>query len=134
MAHQPNPSTHLCPCGSGHSYRQCCQPCHEGHPAASAEALMRSRYSAFVLELHGYLLQSWHPEQRPTLAELAQQDKVKWLGLTIRSQQQLDEQRAQVEFVARYSINGRAYRLHETSRFLRSDGHWYYHSGEIHRT
>ncbi len=131
MARQPSPTATLCPCGSGRSYLRCCQPCHEGQPAASAEALMRSRYSAFVLELHGYLLQSWHPEQRPQLAELQQQEKVKWLGLTICHQQQ-DEQQAWVEFIARYSVNGRAYRLHETSRFLHNNGHWYYHSGEIH--
>ncbi len=92
---------------------------------------MRSRYSAFVLGLHEYLLSSWHPEQRPTLAELQQQEPVKWLGLTIIRQQQ-DASAALVEFVARYSINGRAYRLHESSRFLFLDGHWRYHSGEIH--
>ena len=93
---------------------------------------MRSRYSAFVFDLHHYLHESWHPELRPTLAELQQQDRVKWLGLSIRSKQQLNEQQAQVEFIARYSINGRAQRLHETSLFLRSDGRWYYHSGENH--
>ena len=74
----------FCPCGSGTSYGACCGPLHAGREAATAEALMRSRYSAFVLLDADYLLRSWHPATRP-----ARLERFKWglartveLGLT----------------------------------------------------
>ncbi len=55
-----------CPCGAPAPYDACCGPAHRGEaPAATAEALMRSRYSAFVLRDTYYLLASWHPSTRP---------------------------------------------------------------------
>lgn len=54
-----------CPCGSGARYAQCCGPLHDGAMASCAEALMRSRYSAYVLALEPYLLATWHADQRP---------------------------------------------------------------------
>ena len=101
--------------------------------ATSAEQLMRSRYSAYVLKREDYLLASWHPDTRPaTLRLAAQQPAPTWLGLEVRRQQRIDEEHALVEFVARYRLGGgRAQRQHETSRFVCQDGRWYYLDGEL---
>jgi SEC-C motif domain protein len=123
-----NPSN--CPCGSGKSYGACCQPLHLGHPAATAEALMRARYSAYVLNLEDYLLQTWHPETRPVRLNLAEGPPAKWLGLAVKRHAIDGDDSAIVEFIARYKVGGKAYRLHEISRFRRVDGRWFYLDGE----
>jgi SEC-C motif domain protein len=89
---------------------------------------MRSRYSAFVLDLPDYLRATWHPSTRP--ASLALDAGVKWLGLEVR-QHRTEGDHASVEFVARSRIGGRATRLHETSRFVREDRRWSYVDGQI---
>ena len=114
-----------CPCG-GAQYQGCCGPLHQGGVAASAVQLMRSRYSAYVLGLHDYLLATWHARTRP--ADLHDDEAARWLGLDVRAAQERGDE-ATVEFIARYRIGGRAHRLHETSRFLREDGRWYYLDG-----
>jgi SEC-C motif-containing protein len=103
-------------------------------PAPDAESLMRSRYTAFVLERADYLLATWHASTRP--ATLDFEPGVKWLGLDLRSRSVLDADHAEVEFVARQrSSAGIATRLHERSRFVREeDGlqhRWYYLDGEL---
>lgn len=118
-----------CPCESGKAYKACCEPYHQGTPAPNAEALMRSRFTAFVLMLEGYLLKTWHPETRPTALNLAEDPPNKWLGLQIKHTQNISETTATVEFVARYKIAGKAERLHEISQFVRTAGCWYYVSG-----
>jgi SEC-C motif-containing protein len=100
-------------------------------PAASVEALMRSRYTAYVQEDETYLLATWHPDTRPTSLNFEQQVRPKWLGLTVKRWLEIDAEHALVEFVARYKINGRAFRMHETSRFERIDGRWFYRDGEV---
>jgi len=97
--------------------------------APSAEVLMRSRYSAFVLELRDYLLASWHPSTRPAQLE-APEPGLKWLGLEVKAHQPAGE-RATVAFVARSKLGGRAHRLAETSRFVREDGQWFYLDGDL---
>ncbi|HSD39719.1 MAG TPA: YchJ family metal-binding protein [Rhodocyclaceae bacterium] len=117
-----------CPCGKG-LYADCCEPLHAGSAATTAEALMRSRYSAYVLQLANYLQATWHVSTRP--AEMTFDDEqTKWLGLDLRAHAQHGDD-ATVEFIARYKINGRAQRLHEISRFVREDGRWYYLDGEL---
>ncbi|MDX1560486.1 MAG: YchJ family metal-binding protein, partial [Marinobacter sp.] len=59
------PEHQSCPCGSGKPYLECCRPFHQGDPAPSPEALMRSRYAAFVLNLPDYLQTTWHQSSRP---------------------------------------------------------------------
>ncbi|MHB1272787.1 MAG: YchJ family protein [Rhodanobacter sp.] len=122
-----------CPCGNPAGYARCCGPLHDGAVAATAEQLMRARYSAYVLMREDYLLASWHADTRPaTLRLAAQQPAPTWLGLEIRQQRTDDEQRATVEFVARYRLGGgRAQRQHETSRFVREHDRWYYLDGEL---
>ncbi|SAI33560.1 Uncharacterised protein [Bordetella ansorpii] len=92
---------------------------------------MRSRYSAFVLDLLDYLRQTWHPDTRP--ADLAPNPpNLKWLGLQVRRHEKQNDDHAIVEFVARCRQDGRASRLHETSRFVRQDGRWLYVDGDQH--
>jgi SEC-C motif-containing protein len=118
-----------CPCG-GKSYATCCEPYHQGKAAETAEKLMRSRYSAYVRGLWDYVYRTWDERTRPSLAELHGDRGNKWLGLEVkRHEEQGDE--AKVEFVARYKIDGRAHRLHEVSRFVRSEGHWIYVEGSF---
>lgn len=91
---------------------------------------MRSRYSAYVLQLEDYLLQTWHPDTRPDSLDLAQDRQTKWLGLEVLRFESTGENTAIVEFVARYKINGKAEQLHEISRFVKMDKKWYYIDGK----
>jgi SEC-C motif domain protein len=97
-------------------------------PAPDAEHLMRSRYSAFVLEQADYLLATWHSSTRP--ASLDFDAGTKWLGLEVREHKTTRADAAEVEFVARYRVAGAAVRLHERSRFVREDGRWFYVDGD----
>lgn len=126
------PRADACPCGSGRAYEACCGRYHAGEPAPDAEALMRSRYSAYVRRLEAYLLDTWHPRTRPPALDLGAAPHPQWLGLAVKAHRSLAPTLASVEFVARYKLNGRAFKLHETSRFEHSDGRWRYVDGEIH--
>jgi len=128
-----------CPCGrtggTGKAakpvaYGQCCGRWLEGGALPpDAESLMRSRYSAFVLEREAYLLNSWAASHRP--ASIAFEPGVKWLGLDVRSHQRTGDATAEVEFVARQKpLNGPAVRLHERSRFVLEAGSWLYVDGD----
>lgn len=93
---------------------------------------MRSRYAAFVIDARDHLLATWHPSTRP--AEIDPPESgLRWLGLEVREHAILDAEHATVEFVARSKIGGHAHRLHETSRFVREDGRWYYLDGAFSR-
>ncbi|MES2941952.1 MAG: YchJ family metal-binding protein [Pseudomonadota bacterium] len=128
-----------CPCGRQTAAKKprlfsaCCGPYIDNfatHPAPDAESLMRSRYSAFVLQRADYLLATWHIGQRPASVEFER--GVKWLGLEVRLFRQLDASHAEVEFVARQKpALGAASRLHERSRFLLEEGRWYYVDGDL---
>lgn len=123
-----------CPCGTGKRYGECCLPIHEGALAETPEALMRSRYSAFYFNLDPYLLESWHSSTRPESLEVEDAPKIKWLLLKIRQTgKDLKDREAPdfVEFEARYSVNGKAGKFIERSRFLKEAGHWRYLDGEF---
>ncbi|ETF04080.1 hypothetical protein W822_02600 [Advenella kashmirensis W13003] len=122
-----------CPCGSAASYADCCGRWHRGPlrlMAPDAATLMRSRYTAFVLDELDYLLDTWHHSTRPVTLE-PNPAGMKWLGLEVRSHNQDDGDHATVEFVARSRHSGRADRLHEISRFLREEGCWFYVDGDF---
>jgi len=124
-----------CPCGSGRAYANCCGRYHAGEAEPSAEALMRSRYSAYVLKLVDYLRATWHPDTCPADLDLDSEPAPKWLGLDVRRHQQTDVDHATVEFVARWREAGKGRRLHETSRFVRNgEGRWVYVDGVLHGT
>ena len=126
---KPNRTTSPCPCG-GSSYAACCEPYHMGTPAPDASALMRSRYSAYVLKLEAYLIATWHRDTRPEPLNLAQ-DTTQWLRLDVQRHAADTPKSAIVEFVAYYKLNGRAHRLHEISRFVRERGRWFYLDGSF---
>ena len=119
-----------CPCG-GSAYDRCCGRYVDTALAApDAEALMRSRYSAFVLDRREHLLATWHASTRPAAIE-PPEPGLRWLGLEVRRHRLTGPDAAEVEFVARSKLAGRAHRLHERSRFVREDGRWFYLGGEL---
>ncbi|MEO6116243.1 MAG: YchJ family metal-binding protein [Pseudolysinimonas sp.] len=121
-----------CPCGSGADYSGCCEPLHLGRPANTAEALMRSRYTAFALGWEAYLLASWHPSTRPATLDLDLADGRVWRKLQIVDTVAggPDDDTGVVEFRAAYrDADGTAGVLHERSRFSRVDGRWAYLDG-----
>lgn len=132
MTPLPCPCRTLATLGDALPYEACCGRYHAGPLhllAPSAEALMRSRYSAFVLDRLDYLIATWHASTRP--ASLAPNPPgLKWLGLELRRHTPIDADHATVEFIARSKLGGRAERLHELSRFVREEGRWYYVDGD----
>jgi SEC-C motif-containing protein len=132
---RPVPAT-ACPCGRTDArgkplvYGACCgRYLEHDTPAPDAESLMRSRYSAFVLGRVAYLQSSWHTSTRPT--DLTPEPGVTWLGLAVKRHRVIDAENAEVEFVARSRIGDRGQRLHETSRFVREGGRWFYVDGDL---
>ena len=122
-----------CPCGTGQPYTACCGRWHGGDQhlqAPDALALMRSRYTAYSLNLGDYILQTWHPSTRPAQWE-PMDPQLRWLGLEIRQHRVLSPTQATVEFVARSKLGGRAHRLHEISEFILEEGRWTYLRGEL---
>jgi SEC-C motif domain protein len=123
----PPDLTGPCPCGLDRSYPDCCGSLHDGRgTAATAQALMRSRYSAFAVRDAAYLLRSWHPTTRPPRVEF--DDREQWTGLVILGTTggSLLHAEGTVEFRASYRIGGRPDAVEENSRFLRVDGQWTY--------
>ena len=125
-----------CPCSSSLPYVSCCGRLHTEYAATgrlaapTPEALMRSRYAAFVLDLRPYLLASWHASTRPASLD-APEPGLKWLGLDVKQTALQDADHGTVEFVARSKLGGRAHRLHEVSRFVREAGQWFYVDGDL---
>ncbi|WP_436887697.1 YchJ family protein [Nocardiopsis dassonvillei] len=120
------PDTAPCPCGGG-EYGSCCGPAHRGdRAAATAEALMRSRYSAFAVGDRAYLERTWHPDTRPARVE-ADPD-TEWTGLEILETGGGTPFHTEgtVRFRARYREGGRAGEMVEHSRFVRLEGAWVY--------
>lgn len=116
-----------CPCGLPARYGDCCGSLHEGRiGAATAERLMRSRYSAFVVRDPAYLLRTWSAAYRPR--DLHFDDDLHWTGLDIlgRTGGSAFHTEGTVEFRARFTIDGRAGEQRENSAFLRIDGDWFY--------
>lgn len=129
-----NTNLKTCPCGSSQPYSACCGRYLDGNEdAPDALALMRSRYTAYTLQREDYLLATWHASTRPAALGLADEAPAKWLGLEVKRHEVQDAEHATVEFVARHKVQGRAYRLHETSRFVREAGRWFYVDGDLHQ-
>lgn len=130
--------TTACPCG-GASYAACCARFIDGSALPpDAATLMRSRYSAYVLRNEAYLRATWQAGTCPPDAILSDDEDLHWLGLEVKSALRIrqstgpaEADQDSVEFVARYKITGRAYRLHEVSRFVREDGRWLYVDGSF---
>lgn len=120
----------LCGCGSGLEAELCCAPIMSGRKqAATAEALMRSRFMAYREGDASYILRSWHSTTRPEALDLS--GDAQWLRLQVLDhRQQADGCHAQVEFVAHYMSNGQPGQMHELSRFVKEGGEWFYLDGD----
>lgn len=125
-------SVPACPCGSGEPFDRCCLPLHrEERPAATAEQLMRARYSAYAVGDLDFLWRSWHPRTRP--AALAPDGGVTWIGLEILDTVDggPEHQNGEVEFRAHYRDGARTGTLHERSRFAVRARRWLYVDGDL---
>ncbi len=127
-----NEPVEVCPCGSTKYFSICCG--RYTKPSVSiqlapqtAEQLMRSRYTAYVMHNEKYLSRTWHHTTRPVKI-LDDQGEIKWVDLTIINtiNGKSDDSEGLVEFVARYKMNGKMTKLHELSRFIKEDGQWFY--------
>jgi SEC-C motif-containing protein len=126
------PADPPCPCGLPARLSACCGRWHAGPlhlQAPDAEALMRSRYSAYVLRLADYLLATWHPNTRPPALDF--EPGQRWLGLQVLRHTRHGDDQATVAFIARSKVAGRAQQLAETSRFVRESGRWLYVDGDL---
>lgn len=121
-----------CHCQSNQPYTKCCEPYHLGEAAPTAEALMRSRYSAYVLDKGNYLYKSWSQGTRPSKKSLKQGEPMQWVSLEIINTQAgtvLDSE-GTVEFKASYLVDGKTETLHEVSRFIKENSRWVYLDGK----
>jgi SEC-C motif domain protein len=124
-----------CPCGSKIAEAQCCAPIIAGEPAATAEALMRSRYCAYVRGAIQHLMTTHDAKTRGDVDEkavAAWSRTTTWMGLEILATEAggPDDQEGVVEFIARGSTNGTAFAQRERSRFRKVEGRWYYVDGK----
>jgi SEC-C motif-containing protein len=125
----------LCPCGSDVEYKECCER-YISHAAVAptAEAVMRSRYSAYVKQSIDYLNDTLAPAEQETFSREeteAWASQSEWLGLKILSTFAglEDDKEGMVEFVATFKLNGEVQEHHERSMFLKMDSNWYYVCG-----
>ncbi len=120
-----------CPCGLPARLSACCGRWHAGPlhlQAPDAAALMRSRYSAYVLQRADYLLATWHAGSRPPGVDF--EPGLRWVGLQLLQHVPAGDA-ATVTFIARSKLRGRAQQMRETSRFLRAQGRWCYVDGDV---
>lgn len=126
-----------CPCGSGKSYADCCEPIiTNARAAATAEELMRARYAAHVGVQIDFIVDSTHPEHRQDLDRQTTQtwaEKTTWLGLEILDTVQggIEETEGEVEFIARFRENDQLRTHHERAKFQRQGGQWYFVDGSM---
>ena len=116
-----------CPCGMAAAYDDCCGGLHSGRAVATtAEQLMRSRYSAFVVQDAVYLLRTWAAGTRP--ATLSFDSDLVWTGLDIlgSTDGSAFHTEGTVEFRAHFLSDGEPGDQYENSRFAREDGRWVY--------
>lgn len=123
-----------CPCGSDKNYSSCCGLFHSGKAqAATAEELMRSRYSAFVKNDMTYLQQTTDPQTLGSIDEDANREwaeRAQFKKLEILSAEEKGT-KGVVEFKAFYAIEGEDYVHHEVSTFRKQAGEWFFKSGKI---
>jgi len=121
-----------CHCGQDIPFNDCCRRIHDDISLANtAESLMRARFSAYSLDNLDFINQSWHSSTRPSHVE-PNEEGFSWSGLEIiDTQGGLEDEQAEVEFVASYTLNGNKGKLHERSRFTRENGQWRYLDGKL---
>ncbi len=122
-----------CPCGSSLTYGQCCAPCHTGEKLPpTAEALMRSRFTAYYLQNSAYLLATWDATTRPASISFAN-DPTRWTRLEIVGIQKgrATDSKGTVSFNAYFEQEGEKGVMGETSRFRKLAGRWFYLDGTV---
>lgn len=122
-----------CACGSTRKYIQCCgQYIKRGKLPTSAEALMRSRFTAYFLSDEAYLLNTWHVSTRPTELKL-EDDKFTWNSLEVISTSagKSQDKKGTVEFIASYTVQGKKQQINEVSRFVKDNNQWFYVDGVV---
>ncbi len=120
-----------CPCGSGQPYETCCEPIIAGAPAPTAEALMRSRYTAYVKHAFDYLRKSLSAAQQKDFSAADTQrwaEHSEWLGLKILRTENggPTDETGVVEFSARYRADNEEFEHVETALFGREESRWVY--------
>jgi len=123
-----------CPCTPQKDFSECCGPFLLGAATPpTAEALMRSRYSAYVRGDFSYLIDTWHSSERESAPDFGALTGIRWTGLEVLDTESggPSDREGTVEFVVRYQRSGTNHVLHEKSRFIREDGRWYYVDGEV---
>lgn len=122
-----------CPCNANALYSECCQPYHiDIKLPTTAEQLMRSRYSAYVLKLTDYINNTWHKSTRPNIATLKNDQPIQWIKLVInKAWDSNNVNEAFVDFDAFYEVNSKLERMHEVSRFIYSEQKWFYIDGKV---
>ncbi|MDH6114936.1 SEC-C motif-containing protein [Kitasatospora sp. MAP12-15] len=127
---QPRPAagtpTAPCPCGLPTPYEACCGRLHQGQPAATAEQLMRSRFTAFAVRDEAYLLRTWHPDTRPSHIDF--DPGLSWQRLEVLAATDGGPFHIEgtVVFRAHYVDDGTPGTMQEHSRFVRVEGAWVY--------
>jgi SEC-C motif-containing protein len=119
-----------CPCGTGLTYGECCEPFLTARAQPpTAERMMRSRYTAYALRDPGYLLATWHRSTRPESIVL--DSAIEWLALEIlhRTRGGMLDTEGTVEFRATYRTEGMRMHQHEDSSFVRENKTWFYLDG-----
>lgn len=126
-----------CPCGSGKSYSDCCEPVISGaRPAETAEQLMRARYSAYVGVQTDFIFKSTHPDHRKGYDHEGTKEwaeNSEWLGLEIVEVRQggIDDDTGEVEFIASFREKGLSRSHHECAQFKRDKGRWFFTDGKL---
>ena len=126
-------SERLCPCGSNQQYDFCCQTFHEHiKMPITAESLMRSRFTAYVMQNETYLLETWEAGRRPKEINFSKEVE-EWTKLEILNTKKGRDKDSKgiVEFKAYYTQDGEAYVMNEISRFTKSSGRWLYLDGLV---
>ncbi|MDH4162586.1 MAG: YchJ family protein [Nitrospirota bacterium] len=125
-----------CPCGSTRTYQDCCGPVIAGQRRAeTAQELMRSRYSAYVMKEIPWLRASLHPANRADFNEATTRswaERAEWQGIAIVNTVAggPSDTKGQVEFIVKFMENGVAQEHRERSNFEKIDGAWYFTEGK----
>lgn len=126
----------LCACGSDQDLDSCCGPIINGTPASTAEALLRSRYTAFVLGNIGYLADTLSPDIRGDFDQVEAENtarNAKWQGLEMRAITDglENDESGSIEFIARFRLHGKQRVHHELAKFHREQGRWMCVGGQM---
>jgi SEC-C motif-containing protein len=126
-----------CPCGSGLDYSGCCEPYITGKAKApTAEALMRSRYTAYAEHEVDYIINTCIHRGKDDIDEKSTRDwseQSNWLGLTILSAEKggTDDTAGTVEFEAVYERDGMKQVHHERAAFKKENNEWFFEEGRV---